>query len=582
MTDQSRDVDLVVVGSGAAGLSAAVTAAYHGLEVIVVEKAEAMGGATAWSGGWMWTPLNPLAKRAGIDEDPETVRTYLRHELGERYDTARIDAFLDAAPRMVRFFEEHTALQFADGNAIPDIHDASPGAGTGGRSVIAAPYDGRLLGKTIHKLRRTMPETAFLGMPIQAGADLTAFLNVTRSPRAFLHVAKRVARHLYDLARHGRAMQLVNGVALIARLAKSADDLGVETWMSSPARRLIEADGRVTGVVVESAGDEMTLRARHGVVLATGGFPHDIERRRALFPRTPTGREHWPLPPDSSDGDGLRLGEAVGGQVDTGLYSPVAWAPVSRVPHKDGRHGHFPHIIDRGKPGILGVLADGKRFVNEAGGYYDYVDAMIKHVPEGQEVASWLICTHRFQRRYGIGITRPAPVPFKHWIRRGYLKTGRTLDELARQCGIDADELQRTVAAYNAHARHGEDPEFGRGSTPYNRKQGDPSHRPNPCVAPLDAGPFYAVKVVPGCFGTFAGLKANEHAQVLDASGQPIAGLYAAGSDMASIMGGFYPAGGINLGPAMTFGHIAGLHAAGLADTAPSPRRDTTAQGSRS
>ncbi|WP_431025109.1 FAD-dependent oxidoreductase [Halomonas sp. H5] len=564
MAKTRHDYDLVVVGSGAAGLAAAVTAAYHGLRVVVVEKAETLGGATAWSGGWMWTPLNPLAKAAGIDEDPETVRTYLRHELGERYDAAKIDAFLDAAPEMVAFFHDKTALQFADGNAIADIHGDTPGAGTGGRSVIAAPFDGRELGRhTLKKLRKTMPETAFLGMPIQAGADLKAFLTVTRSFKSFAHVAKRFTRHLYDLARYGRAMQLVNGVALTGRLAKSADDLGVELRVASPATRLIREGERVTGVVVETPDGEVTLTARRGVVLAAGGFPWDVARRRELFPRTPSGQEHWPLPPPSASGDGLLLGESVGGVVATDLYSPVAWAPVSLVPKGDGRVGHFPHIIDRAKPGVIGVLRNGRRFVNEAGGYYDYVDAMVKAAPEGEEVCSWLVCSHHFQRRYGLGITRPAPVPFRHWIRKGYLKAGRTLEELARNCGIDPDGLAATVAGYNAYAAQGEDPEFGRGSTLYNRKNGDPAHGPNPCVAPLDRGPFYAVKVVPGCFGTFAGLKTNAHAQVLDGTDAPIAGLYAAGTDMASIMGGHYPAGGINLGPAMTFGHIAGLHAAG-------------------
>lgn len=563
MTSNTQDADLIVIGSGAAGLSAAVTAAYHGLKVIVVEKADTLGGATAWSGGWMWAPLNPLAKAAGIHEEAETVRTYLRHELGERYDAERIDAFLDAVPQMVSFFHENTALQFADGNAIADIHGDSPGAGTGGRSIIAAPFDGRELSPpTLKKLRKTMPETAFLGMPIQAGPDLRAFLTVTRSFASLLHVGKRFTRHLWDLARYGRAMQLVNGVALTGRLAKSAETLGVEMWVSSPAKQLITEAGRVSGVVVERDGHEIILKARCGVVLAAGGFPWDIERRKALFPRTPTGQEHWPLPPASANGDGLRLGESAGGEVDTSLYSPVAWAPVSLVPARHGQTGHFPHIIDRAKPGVIGVLSNGQRFVNEASGYYDYVDAMMKSAPEDETPCSWLVCTHEVQRRYGLGITRPAPVPFRHWIKKGYLKSGNTIEELARQCGIDPVGLAHTIAHYNEHARAGEDPDFGRGSTPYNRKGGDPDHTPNPCVAPLEKGPFYAIKVVPGCFGTFAGLKTNSHAQVINSQGIPIEGLYAAGTDMASIMGGYYPAGGINLGPAMTFGYIAGHHAA--------------------
>ena len=564
MTRRSINVDLVVVGSGAAGLSAAVTAAYHGLKVVLVEKADSLGGATAWSGGWMWAPCNPLARAAGINETVETVRTYLRHELGERFDAAKIDAFLAASPAMVAFFHEKTALQFTAGNAIADIHGDTPGAGTGGRSVIAAPFDGRKLDtQTLKKLRTTMSETAFLGMPIQAGSDLAAFLNVTRSPKAFLYVAKRVSRHLFDMARYGRAMQLVNGVALTGRLAKSAQSLGVEMWVSSPAKQLLKKGERVTGIIVATPKGDITLQAAKGVVLAAGGFPWDITRRKALFPKTPTGEEHWPLPPTSASGDGLYLGESVGGVVDTSLYSPVAWAPISRVPYRDGHIGHFPHIIDRAKPGVIGVLQNGRRFVNEAGGYFDYVDAMVKAVPEGEEVCSWLVCTQHFQRRYGLGISRPAPVPFRHWIKKGYLKVGSTVEALAEQCGINPQGLAQTITDYNAHAQHGEDPAFGRGTTPYNRKNGDPANRPNPCVAPLDQGPFYAIKVVPGCFGTFAGLKTNEHAQVLNAANQPINGLYAAGSDMASIMGGHYPAGGINLGPGMTFGYIAGLHAAG-------------------
>ncbi|WP_460369890.1 FAD-dependent oxidoreductase [Pseudomonas sp. Tul1A2] len=558
------DCDVLVVGSGAAGLSAAVTAAWHGLKVIVVEKDPVFGGATAWSGGWAWVPCNPLARRAGIVEDIEQPRTYLRHELGEHFDPAMIDAFLEAGPRMVAFFEQHTALQFADGNTIADIHGDTPGAGTGGRSVIAAPYDGRKVGRLLKRLRTTMRETSFMGMPIMAGADLSAFLNLTRSFKAAWHVTRRFTRHLFDLAVHGRAMQLVNGVALVARLAKSAEDLGVLLWESAPATELLRDGSRVCGAVVNTRKGLIRIHARKAVVLAAGGFANDIERRKALFPRTPTGHEHWALPPLAVNGDGLRLGESVGARVNTDVASPVAWAPVSQVPHSDGSTGHFPHIIERGKPGIIGVLRNGQRFVNEANGYYDYVSAMVAAAPEGEEVASWLICTRAFQRRYGLGISRPFPLPVSDFIRSGYLKTGNTVEELATACGIDPGGLRQTLDDYNRHARHGEDPQFGRGSTPYNRKQGDPANLPNPCVAPIDTGPFYAVKVQPGCFGTFAGLKVNPHAQVLDANEQPIAGLYAAGGDMASIMGGHYPAGGINLGPALTFGYIAARHIAGM------------------
>ncbi|RQZ62262.1 FAD-dependent oxidoreductase [Burkholderia sp. Bp9004] len=563
MAERELRCDLLVIGSGASGLAAAVTAAWHGLSVIVIEKDEVLGGASAWSGGWMWVPGNPLAKRAGIHEDPQQPRIYLRNELGARYDETRVDAFLNHCAEMVSFFETNTELKFVDGNEIPDMHGHTRGAAVRGHQVIAAPYDGRKTGALIRRLRKTMPETSVLGMPIMAGADLSAFLTVTRSWKSLFHVARRISRHLFDLAVHGRAMQLVNGVALVARLAKSAENLGVTMMESASAKHLIRDACAVRGAVVAIMEGDVLIHAAKGVVLATGGFANDIARRQALFPRNPTASEHLALPPASCSGDGIMLGESVGGRLVTDLASPAAWAPVSQVVYRDGRVGHFPHIIDRAKPGIIGVLRNGKRFVNEANGYYDYTKAMIDAVPEGEEVASWLICDHRFQRRYGLGYARPFPVPLGRFIRSGYLKRGASIRALAHECGIDPEELAQTVRTFNEHARRGEDPIFGRGSTPFNRKGGDPLHDgPNPCVAPIEHGPFYAVKILPGSFGTFAGLKTNGAAQVLDEDDRPIVGLYAVGTDMASVMGGFYPSGGINLGPAMTFGYIAGQHAA--------------------
>lgn len=563
------DCDLLVVGSGAAGLSAAVTAAWHGLKVIVVEKAPVFGGATAWSGGWMWVPGNPLAQRAGYHQDPEQARTFLKNLLRERYDAERVDAFLDNAGKMVGFFERHTALKFVDGNGIPDIHTHLEGASDAGRQVIAAPYDARELGALNQRLRPTMRETSFLGMPIMAGADIAAFLSMTRSLKSFWHVTRRFTRHLRDLALHGRAMHLVNGVALIARLAKSADDLGVRLIESAPAQRLLFENGAVRGAVVRTDKGDVEIRAQRGVVLAAGGFPNDVERRKALFPRTPTGHEHLALPPLSCSGDGISLGESVGGVQASDLASPVAWAPVSRVPHADGTVGHFPHIIDRAKPGVIAVLSNGERFVNEATGYHDFVAAMVEQSPPTTEVCAWLVCDHRFLRRYGLGYVRPFPVPIGRFLRNGYLRRGKTIEALANACGLPADTLKSTVARFNQHARQGGDPAFGRGSTPYNRKMGDAMHKgPNPCVAPIESGPLYAVKVLPGSFGTFAGLKTNGHAQVVDANGHAIGGLYAVGADMAHVLGGHYPSGGINLGPAMTFGFVAGRHAAGAVNDA--------------
>lgn len=556
MVSQS-EYDLIVVGSGAAGLSAAVTAAHEGLNVLVLEKASTVGGATAWSGGWMWVPFNFLAIQAGIIENPAHVRTYLKHELGDKYQTDMIEQFLKQGPEMVRFFHEKTALAFDDGSAIPDIHGNVEGAATGGHQLIASPYDARALGKSLKLLRKPMRETSFIGMPIQAGTDLMAFLNVLKSVRAFIHVSKRITRQLFDLLFHRRATHLVNGQALVARLLKSALDLGVDIQVNSSLTNLHKENGAVIGVDVMSDGVSIAIKSRHGVVIATGGFAHDKERRQSLFPRSPKADEHWPLAPESCSGDGLRIAESVGAHIETDLACAVAWAPVSLPPFAKGKVGHFPHIIDRAKPGVIAVLKNGRRFVNEADGYYDFVDAMVKNVPESEELAAWLVCDQTVLKRFGLGYVRPWPIPHRRWVANGYLKTANSIGELAVVCGIDRDAFINTIETTNQHSKEGIDPIFGKGSTPYNQKMGDASQPENPCIAEVLTPPYFAIKIVPGSFGTFAGLKVTKNAQVLDANSMPIKGLYAAGSDMASIMGGYYPSGGINLGPAMTFGYIA-------------------------
>ena len=557
------DCDLLVVGSGAGALSTAVTAAHLGLKVIVVAKDPQFGGTTAWSGGWMWIPRNPLALAAGIAEPIEKPLAYLRHELGAQFDEARATAFLKNGPHMVRFFREHTALEFIDGNAIPDFHGRTEHAATGGRSVCAAPFDGRRLGRHIRQLKAPLHETTFWGMGIASGADIRHFFNAMRSWKSFWYVTRRVARHVLDLALHGRGMHLVNGNALVAGLYRSALDAGVDMRVSCPAIRLLTEGGAVRGAVVMQDGKEVVLRARRGVVLATGGFPHDPQRKRELLPHDPAGDAHFSAASRGNTGDGLRLGESAGGVVARDLKQAAALAPVSLVPRADGSVAHFPHLIERGKPGLIAVTRFGKRFTNEADSYHDFMQGLLAALPAGEPVQAWLVVDHRFIRRWGLGAVKPAPVPMQAMLANGYLQRGDTLAELAARCGIDAAALQATVARYNTQADIGYDGEFGKGQTPYNRMQGDGTHDGrNPCMAALQDGPFYAVRIVAGSLGTFAGLQANAHAQVLDAQGTPIDGLYAAGNDLSSVMGGNYPSGGITLGPAMTFGFLAAHHAA--------------------
>ncbi|MDH4564068.1 FAD-dependent oxidoreductase [Pseudomonas sp. BN411] len=552
-TANERHCDVLVIGSGASGLAAAVTTAHQGLDVLVAEKTDQLGGTSAWSGGWLWIPRNPLARAEGIEDSEQAVETYLRAELGVDALDGRQRAFLRHGPEMVEFFQRYTQVQFQSGSRMPDMHD-SPGAARGGRSLCALPFDGRQLGPWLQALRPPLDLISLGDMGIAGGADLAHFLNASRSPRSALYVAGRLLRHWRDRLLHGRGLHLVNGNALVARLLRSALDLGVSLETVAAATQLLQDGQRVVGAELMQDGRNFKVLARRGVVLACGGFPHDRLRTARLF-----GHEHLSAAPDTNTGDGLRLGETVGAQVAEDLSSPAAWAPVSRVPRSDGRFSGFPHLMERAKPGFIAVTRHGRRFTNEADSYHDFMNALFRTTPAGEEPAAWLVCDHRAQRRYGIGWARPFPFPTGRYVRNGYLKKAASLAELARLCGIDGERLQATVAAFNADAERGIDPEFQRGASAYNQAQGEPLHGPNPSLGALAKGPFYALKLVPGSLGTFAGLRTDASARALDDRGEIIPGLYVVGNDMASVMGGRYPSGGITLGPGMTFGYLAGL-----------------------
>lgn len=566
--------DVIVAGSGAGALATAVTAAKAGLSVLVVEKEPLFGGTTARSGGVLWIPCNPKSKALGIEDSADAVRTYLRHETGAHYDEKRVEAFLDAGPKAVAFFERETALQFVAVPEFSDYHPDAPGGLPGGRAILAAPYDAGELGADAKRLRPPLKEITFVGMMFNASQEVQHFFNVTRSWTSAKYVARRLLTHAKEMLVHGRAQRLTNGNALAARLARSATDAGVEIVTSAPVRELIVEAGAVRGVVVEVDGQRRTVRADRGVVLGTGGFPQDPALRKQLFPHAPTGAEHWSPAPPGNTGDGWRMAEAAGASTRGDLPNNAAWIPVSRVPRSDGSFGVFPHLIDRYKPGVIAVGRNGRRFVNEANSYHDFGQAMQRIGREQGETAAWLIADHRALRRYGLGFVKPFPLPLWPHLRNGYLLRGSTPAELARQAGLDAAGLEQTIAEFNGPAARGLDPGFGKGTTAYNRYLGDAKHPISPCVAPLDQGPWYAIKLLPGDLGTFAGIRTDEFARALAADGTPVPGLYAVGNDALSMMGGNYPGGGITLGPALAFGWIAGRHLAGLTpqDTTAPPR----------
>ena len=551
-----QQCDVVVIGSGAGGLATAITARKHGLSIVVIEKEPVYGGTTAFSGGVLWVPGNRHGKANNPSDDCAAARAYLQAETGNWFQPAAVDAYLDAGPAMLDWFERETDVKFVP-TLYPDYHPDREGGVDVGRSVLAAPYDTSALGKDLKRLRPPLSSITFMGMMFNSSnADIKHFFNVTKSATSFLYVLKRLVAHAGEVVRHGRGVQVTSGNALVARLAKSCFDLGIEIRTDTPALRLISDGGRIVGVETGGATPQRIM-AEKGVVLACGGYAQDLARRAETYAHLRAGGEHHSPVPESNTGDGIRLGVDAGGAFDAEYPQPAAWMQVSRVPGK----GVFPHLLDRYKPGMIAVLPNGSRFTNESDSYHDVGAAM---VAAGTDEA-WLICDRNAIRKYGLGHAKPAPMPVWLWTRTGYLKSGRTLAELAGACGIDAKALEATVAEYNEGARHGHDEQFHRGETSFNRYLADPEHRPNPTVAPVETGPFYAVKLEMGDLGTFDGLKTTVPGEVLDRKGAVIPGLFAVGNDRASIMGGNYPGAGITLGPAMTFGWITGRYLAGIA-----------------
>jgi succinate dehydrogenase/fumarate reductase flavoprotein subunit len=557
-----KEVDALVVGSGAGGMAAALTAHEEGLDVLLVEKTGRIGGSTAISGGALWIPLNAQTDSAGHPDSFDKVWTYLEQTVGAAASDEMKRAYLEAGPRMMDYLVSRGFLDVAARTASPDYYPDRPGAAMGGRSLDPVEFDGRKLGRHFRTLRDPLKEFTVLGGMMVNITDVRHLLRATRAFGAWRHSMKLVLRFAADRLRgYHRGTRLLLGNALAAQLFHGLLTRGVAYWLNAPVQALHrDAAGRVLGAAVEQGGKTVNIRARRGVVMATGGFPWDLERRARTYPQ-PTG--DWSMAPRDNTGDGIRLSEQAGAALGTGYASPAFWAPVSLLETGDGQRLHYPHLVwDRAKPGLIAVNGAGERFVNESTSYHEFVQGMYRSNKTVTTIPAFLICDQRFIDTWGLGLALPGGRPRQHLIDAGYLIQAPTLAALAAKIGAPARALAATVARYNTYAAQGQDPDFGKGGTAYNRYLGDPEHQPNPCLAPLADGSCYAVKVYPGDIGTACGIAANANAQAVDTAGAPIPGLYVAGNDMQSVMGGAYPAPGITLGPALTFGWVAGQHLA--------------------
>ncbi|WP_405945156.1 FAD-dependent oxidoreductase [Streptomyces sp. NBC_00932] len=542
-TRWDHSYDVVVVGSGAAGFAAAITARLRGLTALVIEKTELYGGSTALSGGAIWVPGNFHLDDAGLGDTPAKARAYLDATVGDRVPAERKDAYLEHGPRMVREFHDRTTVRFAYTPGYSDYFPEALGGYPQGRSIEPLVFDFKKLPPD----RRATMRPA--GLPTY-GLTITSydfrFLNmVARTWEGRKTSVKVGLQAVGALARGAKPIAL--GQALIARMRQSLDALGGVLWLSTPLTGLVEEDGRITGVRAERNGTPVTIRAHGGVVLASGGFSHDQQLREKYLP-APTSTA-WTSASDGQTGDALRLGVEAGAATD--LLDKVWGAPSVVPPGPDEKP--FFLVADRGIPGMVIVNGAGERYANEAAPYHQFVDEMYaKDRPDASTVPSWLIMDGRAKARYiFMGLFPGQPFP-KKWLASGFVKKARTLPELAARIGAAPEQLGATIDRFNGFARAGRDEDFQRGESVYDRYYGDPTLL-NPNLAPLEKAPYYAIPVHPGDIGTKGGLVADGSARVLREDGTAIKGLYASGNVSAAVMGETYPGPGATIGPAMAF-----------------------------
>ncbi len=546
-----REYDVVVVGSGAAGMTAALTAAHRGLSVVVLEKAAHYGGSTARSGGGVWIPGNKALLASGRPDDRDAARTYLHSIIGDVVPAEMIDTYLDRGAEAFDFVLDHTPLKMKWVPGYSDYYPEAPGGLGEGRSCEPKPFNGKILGAELANLEPPYAKAPLNVVVMQA--DFVRLNLIRRHPKGMMR-AMRVGARTY-LAKFTGKHLLGMGQAIIAAMRKGLLDANVPVLLNTPLTDLVMTDGRVTGVKALENGEPVTFTARYGVVLGSGGFEHNADMR-AKYQRQPITTE-WTTGAAANTGDGIQAGMAVGGRVD--FMEDAWWGPTI---FKGGKPWFA--LAERNLPGTIMVNAEGKRFGNESAPYVEAVHTMYggeygQGEGPGANIPAWLVFDQRYRNRYIFAGLQPGQRFPSRWLENDNIVKADSLEELAERIGVPVENLTGTVARFNGFAATGKDEDFGRGDSHYDRYYGDPTVKPNPCLAAIDQGPFYAAKIVPGDLGTKGGLVTDTAGRVLGEDETPIEGLYAAGNTSAPVMGHTYAGPGATIGPAITFGYLAVL-----------------------
>jgi hypothetical protein len=553
--------DVLVIGAGGAGMAAALFAAIDGKKVLLVERTAHVGGTTAWSAGTTWIPGTRQGAGVNPSDSLADAARYLDNAVGERTPAALRQAFLAHGARAVEHIEAHSDVKYRACPKHPDYISDLGGSTLNGRALEPLPFDGRLLGDLFKLIRPPIPEFTVVGGMMVDRTDINHLLGMTGSLVSFRHSARILLRHLGDRLRHPRGTRLVMGNALVARLLHSLSRRdNVTLALNTSVEAITRGATGVESVTLVQAGQRRTVRICGGVILASGGFNRHPKLRQELLPNIDA---RWCPAAPGHTGEAHELARRLGARYGTGGLSHAFWAPVSIRQRADGSQAVFPHfVMDRAKPGMLTVNRAGERFVNESTSYHLFALGMQQANRATPSIPAYLICDAPALRKYGLGMVRPGGKGLGPFLADGYLTQADTLGDLAQKLGIDSAGLKASVARVNAYAETGVDPDFQRGVTAYQQNIGDASWPgKNPNLGALTQSPYYAVRLYPGDIGAATGLATNADAQVLGDDGEPIAGLYAVGNDMHSIMGGVYTAPGITLGPALVFAYLAARHA---------------------